>query len=560
VNSVILIAIDTLRAEQLSCYGYKNLTTPHIDKISQEGVIFENMFSPHIPTHPGFTTMMTGVDVMKHQIICQNGKVELDERIKTLPQILKENGYFTTAADNMGMWFKRGFDLYESYEWAIDSYEWRKAEAVNNVALRHIELAAKQDKPFFCFIHYWDPHTPYLPPKPFDRMFYGKDETDPKNRSMEPVLNFPPFAKYFNQWMGHVTDIKFPCAQYDGAIAYCDATLATLFRRIEELGLFENSALIITSDHGEELDEHGCWFDHHGLYDTNIHIPLIIKCPDRIPPNSKVRGMVSMLDLAPTILDLLGIPELADENGMLGKSLIPLLNKPEQGTSEILFLTESSWMRKRGVRTNKWKFIQACEPDIHRFPEIELYDLEDDKKEQNNVAQKFPEVVEEMKHILDKWVSKRLRETGLPNPIKTQDISLREVGNQEIPLPRKKRKIHKNKGCSLWFRGYDKKLETARLVENELRNRGVKVEFFDEKILKENLGKKIEPIDDIFEQLIFIISLLESNKVVNIIIAEPEKEETVVKFRNSIERLVEINNSEQDMEKIVNRLKDFIAL
>lgn len=577
--SVILIAIDTLRADRLSCYGYQNLTSPHIDRIARQGVVFEDMISPHIPTHPGFTTMMTGVDVMKHQIVCQNGNVQLDEKIKMLPEILNENGYFTIAADNMGKWFRRGFESYEGYEWGIESYEWRKAEAVNAVALKQLEFAAKQDRPFFCFLHYWDTHTPYLPPKPFDRMFYGKDETDPKNRSMEPVLNFPPFAKYFRQWMGHVTDIKFPCAQYDGAIAYCDAALATLFQRLDELDLVDDTALIITSDHGEELDEHQCWFDHHGLYETNLHIPLIIRCPGKIPPDTSVKDVVNMLDIAPTILDLTGMGELAKKYGMMGKSLIEeewtkernektrkqenthairntshaarITNhaEPRNMDSDFIFLTESSWMRKRGIRTPKWKFIQACEPDIHGFPPIELYDLENDKEEQNNLAQQCPDVVKNMTDLLNSWIAERLYKTGLPDPIETQGISLREVGNQKIPLPTKRKRKSVARGFTVWLRDDEKKIEVARLIEQELRERKFKVEFFDENVVRENFGRNGESIDDCLDRLVFVIAFLERNDVVSIVTVEPEHTETADRFRTEIDRLLEFSGYHDSPEQ-----------
>ena len=126
--NLLLIAIDTLRADHLGCYGYGRTTSPHLDALAERGVLFEQHISPHIPTHPGYTTLFTGKDVFTHQIVTQGGKVDLDEEIRTLPQILRSRGYFTAAADNMGRWFNRGYDAYEGYNWQRDtSQPWRKA-------------------------------------------------------------------------------------------------------------------------------------------------------------------------------------------------------------------------------------------------------------------------------------------------------------------------------------------------------------------------------------------------------------------------------------------------
>ncbi|HOM81114.1 MAG: sulfatase-like hydrolase/transferase [Armatimonadetes bacterium] len=440
--NILVIAIDTLRADHLGCYGYPLPTSPHIDRLAREGVVFQ-CFSPHIPTHPGYTTLFTGKDVMAHQIVCQGGKVELDPKVRLLAEILRENGYFTAAADNLGRWFPRGFDLYEGYQWDQDPKgAWRKGEAVNKTAQRILDECVRQPKPWFAFLHYWDPHTPYLPPVPFDRMFYHGNERAPENHSMDAVFAFEPFRYYFMQWMGGVTDIEFPKRQYDAAIAYADVCLQHLFTQLAALGALEETVVVITADHGEEMDEHEMWFDHHGLYDTNLRVPLIMRCPDRLPRGKYVDGMVTLMDVAPTLLALAGLEEAAAKEGMLGKNLLPLVRDevaPGQGSTERIFLTENTWMRKRGVRTREWKLIRACEPDIHNRPPIELYHLPTDPGEQYNLAQERPEVVAELSNALDEWIERRKRETGLPDPIETQGITLRSVGKVATAVPEDQR-------------------------------------------------------------------------------------------------------------------------
>src|SRR5262249_20083233 len=154
----------------------------------------------------------------------------------------------------------------------------------------------------FLFFHYWDPHTPYLPPPPFDRMFYDGDEKDPRHQSMAPVWESPWFRNYFSEWMPGVTDIEFVRAQYDASIAYTDHCFGALFDRLAAPDLAE-TLLIVGADHGEELDEHGCWFDHHGLYETNVRVPLLIRPPGGGSRRGPVdAGDVTLLDLAPTVL------------------------------------------------------------------------------------------------------------------------------------------------------------------------------------------------------------------------------------------------------------------
>ncbi|HEV2124634.1 MAG TPA: sulfatase-like hydrolase/transferase, partial [Chloroflexota bacterium] len=357
--------------------------------------------------------------------------------IRQIAEILQEEGYFTGAADNLGRWFDRGFDAYERYKWDQSGSEWRKAEAVNEKFLPLLTRAAEQDKPFFLFAHYWDPHTPYLPPAPFNRMFYTGNEKDPSNRSMDPVFAFEPFTNYFQRWMGGVTDIEFPKAQFDAEIAYVDAALGHVFNHLDVLGLTENTLVVLTSDHGEVLDEHPCWFDHHGLYEPNLHIPLLMRLPGRLPAGKRVQGFARLLDVAPTILEAIGLTDTARQEQMQGKSLwntAGAKGRRRTGIDE-LYLTECTWMRKRGWRTREWKLIQALEPDIHDFPTLELYNLRDDPGEQHNLADARPDVVKDLLGRMEMHASRRLARTKLPDPVQTQGITLRRIGEMKTAVP-----------------------------------------------------------------------------------------------------------------------------
>lgn len=440
--NVILICIDTLRADHLGCYGYPRLTSPHIDRLAGQGVLFTQASAESIPTHPGHTSMFTGRDVFAHQVLCQGSpKVELDPGIPTLADRLRRKGFRTGAADNLQRWFDRGFDHYEKYAWDKDPTQpWRKGEAVNGAALPLLSRLAKGRKPFFMFVHYWDPHTPYLPPPPFARMFYSRlrDERAKSHRTMAPVWKrYEALKHYFAQWLGGfgaVTDADYVDALYDGEIAYGDANLAEFLARVDELGIAGETLIALTSDHGEVLHEHeGCWYDHHGLYEANLRIPLILRCPGRIPAGLRLDGLVRTRDIAPTILDFLGMGKEAE--GMDGTSLLPLIRgRSHRGSSGELYLTECTWMKKRGWRTRDWKLITAME-DPFNLPPVELYDLRRDPHEQRNLARRHPEVVSRLRKRMDAHIARRMRETGNPDPHSYQDITLRQIGRMATAVP-----------------------------------------------------------------------------------------------------------------------------
>lgn len=231
-------------------------------------------------------------------------------------------------------------------------------------------------------------------------------------------MEFKPFCDYFASWMPvGITDAKFEVAQYDGAVAYMDNSIQQIFNAIEGLGLTENTIVVVTADHGETLDEHECWFDHHGTYDNTLHIPLIIRYPGKVPAGKRVSGYTRMMDLVPTVLDLAGLETSIRFDG---SSVLPLATGECNTHDPELYFTECTWMRKHGWRTPEWKLIVALEPDFHFKPPVELYSLIEDPEELNNLADKEPDVVAFLKARMEAWIAKRESETGLPNPILNQ--------------------------------------------------------------------------------------------------------------------------------------------
>ena len=417
--NLLLFGIDSLRADRMSLYGYYRLTTPHMDKLAAGGCVFENAFSPSIPTTPGYSSMFTGMDCFGTDVVALRHEGPLGAHVKTLAEVLGENGYSTTCVGFSGNQASRGFEKYLDFSGWGSWEEGRshKAENLNQVAIPELKRLAGGEQPFFLFLRHMDPHAPYLPPQPFERIFYPGDELDPENHSLDPVMSFKPFRDFFASWFPPgCTDKDYVIAQYDGAVAYMDACIASIFATVESLGIEEETLIAINSDHGETHYDHECWFDHHGLYDCTIRIPLVFVCPGKAPAGQRFRDCVQMKDIMPTLLDLLGIRTKIKFDG---RSLLPLMRgKPRRQEPEF-YITEATWMRKHGWRTPEWKLIQALEPDFHFKPEVELYNLVVDPEENHNAAKQEPEIVKMLQARMSAHIARREKETGRTNPMFT---------------------------------------------------------------------------------------------------------------------------------------------
>ena len=415
--NLLFIGIDSLRSDHMSLYGYPRLTTPHMDKYATRGAVFENLISPSIPTTPAYSSMFTGMDCFGTDVVALRHEGGLGKHVKTLAEILGAEGYNTTCVGFQGNPGSRGFKNYIDFKGWGSWEEGRspKAENLNAVAIPELKRLADKDKPFFLFLRHMDPHSPYLPPGPFERMFYDGNETDKKNKSLKPVMEFKPFCDYFASWFPpQCTDKDYIIAQYDGAVAYMDSAITNIFASLEQLGIEEETLVIIDSDHGETLYDHDCYFDHHGLYECTLRVPLIFVYPGKVPEGKRFSDICHMKDVTPTILDLMGIkPGIRFD----GRSLVPLLEGKPRTVETESYITECTWMRKHGWRTPQWKYIHALEPDFHFKPEIELYDLIADPEENNNIAKKEPAVCAMLEARMQAWIAAREKATGRKNPM-----------------------------------------------------------------------------------------------------------------------------------------------
>lgn len=351
--NLLLITIDTLRADHLGCYGYHHVNTPAIDGLATEGVLFTKAFTPVPITLPSHVTIMTGLYPVQHGIQ-NNGNFILGPDALTLAEIMKAEGYRTGACigafvlDSL-FGLDQGFDFYDDSlpkeETAATLLEnERRGEAVTQAALNWLEK--NKDAPFLLWLHYFDPHAIYLPPSPFKEEYKGN--------------------------------------LYDGEIAYTDRCIGDLFKGIKKMGFMDRTIIILTSDHGEGLGEHGEPTHAIFIYDSTLRVPLIIRDPRGTLPSGKINAMVSTLDILPTILDLLDLSQKEITNVKLkGKSLIPLVTKKVNSLHNEI-LCESlypelnfGWSRVEGIRTSDWKYVSA--------PRSELYHLAEDPKETKNL-------------------------------------------------------------------------------------------------------------------------------------------------------------------------------
>lgn len=417
--NILFFGIDSLRRDHMSLYNYSKLTTPYMDKyLSEDSVIFDNMFSPAIPTSPGYASMLTGMDSFGTNVVALRHQGEYPEGITTFQEVLGENGYNTTCI-GFPHFAARGFQKYLDYPVSWGSWEngrSPKAESMNDVAIPELERLAGEDKPFLLFMRHMDPHSPYLPPSPYERMFYSDDEFDKANESLKPVYDFKPFRDYFYTWFPpYCTDSDYIVAQYDGAVAYMDACINIILNKLEHLGIADDTIVIFTSDHGETLYDHDCYFDHHSMYDNCLVVPLAIKFPKMFKGSKRYQDYAYLKDVMPTLLSMIGI-----DTGIKfdGRNLLDVVSGKAPQEPE-MYITEATWMRKHGWRTPEWKLMIALEPDFHFKPEVELYNLIKDPTEYNNVANEEPEVVKMLTDRMLAHIAKREKEVGREAPIYT---------------------------------------------------------------------------------------------------------------------------------------------
>jgi len=432
--NVLLIVCDTLRADHLGCYGYFRDTSPNIDATAKEGILFEDFYNAGCPTGPGFTSIITGLHTIHHkfyQFMIQNIR-QVDDAIFTMAETMRAIGYTTAAFDNLvtqparAKHFARGYEFYINCgPYAFESPRCLKAEQLNRRLIPWIENYS--DEQFFLFVHYWDPHLPYNQPEEYRNLFCHEpgSVSDLDIREAPAGYQYVPgwgtvgqIVKEEKKWRGRIADNSVLSIDlYDGEIAYMDKAIGEVLETLEDKGVIDETLVIITSDHGEQLGQHyGIW-GHDGLHDADVHIPFIMRFPKKVPKGLRVKGFCQQIDLLPTILDLIGY-----ETSILeidGTSAMPLLKG--EPIRERIFMEHSN--AQRAVGTVEWKLLDDEWTNRPRR-ELELYNVKEDPMEVVNLAQTKEEKARELRETLCAWVKANLKE-GEPDPaIYEDEISL----------------------------------------------------------------------------------------------------------------------------------------
>ena len=367
--NVVLITLDTTRADRLGCYGYAAASTPNLDTLAAQGVRFANVYAPVPLTLPSHASVMTGLIPPSHGVR-NNGSYALAPDKATLAEALKDKGYATAAfvasfSVDSRFGLDQGFDRYDDDFQAGSPFKALNAERKAEQVFETFAAWLKQGppEPFLAWVHLFDPHLPYNPPSPYSE--------------------------------------KFADRPYDGEVAYMDHIVGLIVGLLRERGNMAKTVIVVAGDHGEAFNERG--EAGHGvfLYDMVLRVPLLLYAENRLPAGRVVETRVRLVDILPTVVDLLTIPP---PPGLDGTSLLPFVEKPRlkdlDAYVETLYPEENfGWAPLVGLVADRWKFIHA--------PQDELYDLKTDPGEERNVVAKESRLASDLKTKLQALLESR---------------------------------------------------------------------------------------------------------------------------------------------------------
>jgi len=394
LSQIILISIDTLRADHLGVYGYERETSPNIDSLAAESARFANVYASSPWTLSSHVSLLTALNSVNHQVYQDNEKMAPE--LVTVAEMMRENGYFCSAFTGGGFvssvfGFADGFDSY--YERTDEVLLNKAAELSYRDVARWID--SNKNKNYFLFVHTYQPHDPYSSPAPYKTMFLSENSKW-SHINLNGYLGGKGslFKKLPEEDRQNIIDL------YDAEIRYTDEELVgPLVQKLKDMALYDKTMIIFTSDHGEEFYEHKGWGHGHSLYDESLKVPLLIKFPDSKYLGYEVEQIVSLIDIVPTILDEMGIDSTPYEFD--GRSLIPLLKGKEKKDrvflSDVgenilnLHLPQKIASNIGGKKLILNKSIPPQNRDFFKYPPpavkaIELFNLSVDPRELNNIV------------------------------------------------------------------------------------------------------------------------------------------------------------------------------
>ncbi len=428
--NIILILVDTLRADHLSIYGNPRETSPEIDQLAREGTLFRHAFAPASWTKPSIATILTGLYPSTHQAIHKVDK--LPDEVLTFPEVLRANGYTTVGfANNVNISptfnFQQGFS---SYRYLKPDLPWLAPEAGAHLVLYRVFLTARgrfsgaprrprefywpagdvntetmgwlrenRARPFFLLAHYMDPHDPYFT-HPFDGTSYARIE-DP---SPDPAL-----AETYRE-------------TYEGEIRYMDGEVGKFLAFLKQEGLYENSLVLLTADHGEEFYEHRGWWHGTSLFEEQIRVPLIVKFPKGEGRGVVSDGLAGLIDIAPTVLETAG---LSPGPKIQGRSLLAGLRENIQAAPFMFAEQNLEGHKLFALRTDRLKWIEANPENPRGLPPESLYDLKEDPRETRDLASNGHSSAQKLAERLQEVHQAALR-AALPSEAVTLDPATQE--------------------------------------------------------------------------------------------------------------------------------------
>jgi arylsulfatase A-like enzyme/predicted Zn-dependent protease len=391
--NLVVVTLDTTRADRIGCYGAKDVATPRLDGLAVGGVRFDAAVSPMPLTLPAHCTLFTGLLPGAHGVR-DNGGFKLAAEHVTLAEVLKEHGFetggFVSAFVLDHRWgIAQGFDKY------YDEFDLTQQEKLSmgeiqrpgNVTVDHaLEwIRGVRDRRFFAWVHLYDPHSPYDPPEPYKNRYAGRP--------------------------------------YDGEIAWTDSLVGRLIDALKELDLTKKTVVVVMADHGESLGEHGEHGHGYFVYEQVTHVPFILATPYAHTHGRVIPSVVRSIDVAPTALELLGLAGALPGTGV---SLVPLISganaEPGDGYSESYYARfHYGWSELRAVRTKRWHFIEA--------PKAELYDLSADPGETVNLATRELSTLDTLRGALSEFERESIAKLAATAPVEEDEETLRRLAS-----------------------------------------------------------------------------------------------------------------------------------
>ncbi|MDQ7006102.1 MAG: sulfatase [Acidobacteriota bacterium] len=418
---ILLVVVDAMRADHLGCYGYSRSTSPTIDDLAAEGVVFESAISQASFSGPSYATILTGMSPQQHGV--RDHPRVLSEEVETLAEVARRGGMRT------GGFVAHSF-LDPKWNYSQGFQDFRRIAPPEGVG-QHAGLGPdvvdaaiawlkdiSHEQPFLLWVQLQEPHIPYNPPPPYDTLF-GREPAG--YRLMHDILERRvrrSRVMFSFREMGYSdSDLAHTIRLYDGEIAYADAQLGRLMDALRASGRFDTTLIAVTSDHGESLGEHEIYFNHDmPLYDPVIRVPWVMRYPLRLPENTHVAAQVRLMDLAPTLLDLVGLRAPEGAGGRSARAII----EGKEG-SRIAFSENQPYKKERkdyphyrltvpGL-AGKWRSVRTEDAKLILIPTAagateELYDLHADPAELQNLIDQRPELAKKMRALLREHLQK----------------------------------------------------------------------------------------------------------------------------------------------------------